>query len=244
MRSWRKWQQATSWLSPELLTIPLDTVRQWMSDTADLAVYGFAIEEVYRLQEHVLDEAGERLLSLSSRLSGAPNDAYQALSTADAKFPEVSLSTGETVTASYGQYRAVLATSRKQADRRAVFLGHYGTFAENLNSYAALYHGVCERDWFHARARERIRRRSRRRSTATTFRERSSTRSIAVARNGTEPVRRYHRLRKRLARPRPLLSLRLLDPARRVGPQVPLRRRPRADRRIGRDARARTTRRA
>ncbi len=78
-------------------------------------MYRFAIEEVYRQQEHVLDEKGERLLSLSSRLSGAPHEAYQALSTADAKFPEVTLSTGEKVTMSYSQYRAVLATNRNQA---------------------------------------------------------------------------------------------------------------------------------
>src|SRR3990172_607805 len=32
-----RWQQATSWLSPELLAIPLDTVRQWLSAHADLA---------------------------------------------------------------------------------------------------------------------------------------------------------------------------------------------------------------
>ncbi len=123
-----RWQQATSWFSPELLTIPLDVVRGWMADTPALAVYQFAIEEVYRLQEHVLDERGERLLSLSARLSGAPGDAYLALSTADARFPDVTLSTGEAVTMSYGQYRAVLATNRHQPDRRAAFLGHYGTY--------------------------------------------------------------------------------------------------------------------
>ncbi len=27
-----RWQQATSWFSPELLAIPLDTVRRWMSE--------------------------------------------------------------------------------------------------------------------------------------------------------------------------------------------------------------------
>jgi len=81
----------------------------------------------------VLDEKGERLLSFSSRLSSAPHDAYQALSTADAKFPEVTLSTGEKVTMSYGQYRAVLATNRSQIDRRASFLAHYGTYAQSLN---------------------------------------------------------------------------------------------------------------
>ena len=116
-----RWQQATSWFSPELLTIPLATVREWMDADTDLALYRFAIEEVYRLQEHVLDEPGERLLSLAARVTSAPNEAYGALSTSDAKFPDVTLSTGETVKMSYGQYRAVLAGNRNQADRRSRF---------------------------------------------------------------------------------------------------------------------------
>src|SRR5262245_7524932 len=129
-----RWQQATSWFSPELLTIPLETVRGWMASNAELAVYRFVLEEVYRLQEHVLDERGEQLLSLSTQLSSAPNEAYLALSTADAKFPDVTLSTGERVTMSYGQYRAVLATNRNQADRREAFLAHYGTYQASLNT--------------------------------------------------------------------------------------------------------------
>jgi oligoendopeptidase F len=191
-----KWQQATSWFSPELLAIPLETVRSWMSGSPELATYRFAIEEVYRQQEHVLDEAGERLLSLSTRLSSAPHEAYSALSTADAKFPQVTLSTGETVTMSYGQYRAVLATNRSQADRRAAFLAHYGTYATSLNTYATLYHAVCQRDWFHARSR----------GYATTLDAALHGNDIpravvetliAATRAGAEPLRRYHRLRRR-----------------------------------------------
>jgi oligoendopeptidase F len=191
-----RWQEATSWFSPELLTIPIETVRAWMARSEELAVYRFAIEEVYRLQEHVLNEQGERLMSLSTRLSSAPNEAYLALSTADAKFPEITLSTGERVTMSYGQYRAVLATSRQQADRRDAFLAHYGTYASSLNTYATLYHSVCQRDWFHARAR----------GYPTTLdaalHGNNIPRSvvdnlIATTRAGVEPLRRYHRLRRK-----------------------------------------------
>jgi oligoendopeptidase F len=191
-----RWQEATSWVSPEILTIPIETVRGWLAANADLAVYRFAIEEVYRQQEHVLDEKGERLLSLSSRLSSAPHEVYQALSIADAKFPEVTLSTGETVTMTYGQYRAVLSTNRSQADRRLAFLGHYGTFATNINTYAGLLHGVCQRDWFHARSRD----------YQTTLDAALHTNNIprsvvdnliAATRAGVEPLRRYHRLRRR-----------------------------------------------
>jgi oligoendopeptidase F len=191
-----RWQQATSWLSPEILTIPLATVREWMRAHGALALYRFALEEIYRLQEHVLDEKGEQLLSLSNRLSSAPNEAYQALSTADAKFPTVTLSTGEQVTLSYGQYRAVLAVNRNQADRRTAFLGHYGTYQASLNTYATLYHGICQRDWFHARARGY-------KTTldaalhANNIPREVVENLIATTRAGVEPLRRYHRLRRR-----------------------------------------------
>jgi len=191
-----RWQQATSWLNPELLSIPAATVQQWLAADHDLALYRFAIEEVFRQQEHVLDERGERLLSLSARLSGSPDDAYMALSAADVKFPQATLSTGETVTLSHGQYRAILTTARNQADRRAALHGHYGTYAAHLNTYAALYHGVCQRDWFHARAR----------GYATTLDAALHANNIpravvdnliATTRAGVEPLRRYHRLRRR-----------------------------------------------
>jgi oligoendopeptidase F len=191
-----RWSQVTSWFSPELLTIPLATVREWMDGNPDLALYRFAIEEVYRLQEHVLDEPGERLLSLAARIASAPHEAYGALSTSDAKFPDVTLSTGETVKMSYGQYRAVLAANRNQADRRAAFLGHYGTYANNINTYASIYHSVCQRDWFQARAR----------GYASSLEAALHGNAIpvavvenliAAARAGAEPMRRYHRLRRK-----------------------------------------------
>ena len=147
--------QASSWFNPELLRIPLETVRGWLDASPDLAPYRFAIEDLYRQQRHVLDDGGERLMSLSSRLAGAPNDAYSALSTADAKFSEVTLSTGETITMSYPQYRRVLATSRNQADRRRAFESLHEVYRANLNTYATLYGSVCQRDWFQARARAR-----------------------------------------------------------------------------------------
>jgi oligoendopeptidase F len=191
-----RWQEATSWFSPELLSIPLETVRGWMNATPELAVYRFAIEEVYRLQEHVLNEQGERLMSLSARLSSAPNEAYLALSTADARFPEITLTTGEKVTMSYGQYRAVLATNRSQADRRHAFLAHYGTYANSLNTYATLYHGVCQRDWFHARSR------GYQTTLDAALHGNNIPRSvvdnlISTTRAGVEPLRRYHRIRRR-----------------------------------------------
>ena len=86
-------QQASSWFNPELLAIPLETVRGWMDASDELAVYRFAIESLFHEQEHVLDEQGERLLSFAGRFNSVPYDSYAALTTADMKFPSITLST-------------------------------------------------------------------------------------------------------------------------------------------------------
>ncbi len=192
-----RWKEASAWFNPELLAIPLQTVRAWMDANADLRVYRFAVEDLYRQQEHVLDEKGERLMSLSSRVSGAPNDAYWSLSTADATFPTITLSTGRDVTVSYGQYRAILATERNQADRELAFRALHDTYRSSVNTYASLYNGVCQRDWFQARAR----------GYATTLDAALHGDNIPTSvvenliettRAGVEALRRYHKLRRRV----------------------------------------------
>ncbi len=189
--------QASSWFDPELLAIPLDSVRGWMEANSDLAVYRFAIEDLYRQQEHVLDDKGERLLSLSSRFSSSPNDAYAALSTADIKHPTIALPSGAEATLTYGQYRAILATNRSQADRAAAFRAFHAIYQASVNTYASLYSAVLQRDWFYAQAR----------AYPTTLDAALHGNNIPTAvvtnlieetKAGTEPLRRYHRLRRRV----------------------------------------------
>lgn len=191
-----RWQQASAWFNPELLRLPLATVREWMAESPALAVYRFAIEKVFRQHEHVLDERGEHILSLAGRLGSLPHDAYAALSTADARFPSITLSTGETAEVSYAQYRKLLATCRSQADRRRAYEALYDTYAATLNTYAALYNGVMQREWFEARAR----------GYRTTLEAALFANAIPPSvvehliqetKHGVGPFRRYHRLRKR-----------------------------------------------
>src|SRR6266850_8032005 len=91
-------QQASSWFNPELLAIPLETVRVWLDANPDLAVYRFAIESLFHEQEHVLDEQGERLMSFAGRFNSVPYDSYAALTTADVKYPSITLASGSKVT--------------------------------------------------------------------------------------------------------------------------------------------------
>jgi len=192
-----KQAEASSWFEPELLEIPLDQLRRWLAESAELAVYRFALEEVYRQQEHVLDRQGERLLSLLARARRTPQEAYAALSTADMRWPELELSDGDVVTLSYGEYQAILATRRAAEDRAAAWKALYGCFEANINTYAALYNGICQRDWFFAQARGYP-------STLHAALHPNNVppkvveNLIAATRAGVAPLRRYHQLRKRV----------------------------------------------
>ncbi|MEP7306090.1 MAG: oligoendopeptidase F [Acidobacteriota bacterium] len=188
--------QASAWFDPELLSVPIDEARRWLAADASLAVYRFAIEDLYRQQEHVLDDKGERLLSLATRFESTPNDAYAALSTADARFPKI-VSNGAEVTLTYGQYRAILSTNRSQADRALAFTEFHKLYEANANTYASLYNGVLQRDWFVAQARGY--------RTALDMALHGNNIPTSVVENliettkqGTEPLQRYHRLRKRV----------------------------------------------
>jgi oligoendopeptidase F len=188
--------QTSAWFEPELLRVPLERVQEWMAASPELAVYRFAIEDLYRQQEHVLDDKGEQLLSLSSRFSSSPNDAYAALSIADVKHPTIKLSNGVETTLTYGQYRAILATNRHQADRAASFREFHKIYENTVNTYATLYNGVLQRDLFYSRARGYP-------STLESALHGNNIPTavvenlIAETKAGTEPLRRYHRLRKR-----------------------------------------------
>src|SRR5918999_383857 len=122
-------------------------------------------------------------------------DVHSMLANADIKHPVITLHDGTKATLTYGQYNALLQTNRHQADRSAAFHAFHETFAANANTYAAVYNGVLQRDWFIAQARQF-------KSTLDAALHGNDIppavveNLVATAKAGTEPLRRYHRLRK------------------------------------------------
>ncbi len=190
-------RQATAWYTPELLRIPEETMQGWLDETPELAPYRFGIEESYRMQQHVLDEDGERLLAYASTFNGTPSQTYTMLADADVKFPTVTLSDGTEVVASHANYSQGLHSLRLQADREALFKAHFTVYDGSPNTFAAIYNGVLQKDWFTARSRR----------YASTLEHKLDDDNIppsvvenliATARDGSGPLQRYHQLRKRV----------------------------------------------
>ena len=187
--------QATAWYTPELLSIPEETMRVWLDETPELAPYRFGIEESYRMQCHVLDEDGERLLAFAATFNGTPAHTYSMLADADIDFPTVTLGDGREMVASHANYSLGLYSLRAQSDREKLFKAHFSVYDGYPNTYAAIYNGVLQKDWFTARSRRYD-------STIEAKLDDDNIPAAVVenlidtAQNGGGPLQRYQRLRK------------------------------------------------
>src|SRR5262249_34762338 len=82
-------------------------------------------------------------------------------------------------------------------DRAEAFGAYHMLFTTNVNTYASLYNGVLQRDWFHSQARGY-------RSTLEAALHGNNIPTAVVenliesTKTGTEPLRRYPRLRQRV----------------------------------------------
>ena len=188
---------ATSWINPEMLEIPWATMEKWLDGNKEFEPYRFGIENLYRLQSHVLDADKEKLLSYFSRFNSTPNDIYKKLSIADIDYPTVTLSTGEQIKATNGNYYRILSNSRNQEDRKTIFEAHYNTFKQNQNTYAAIYNSSCQSDWATAQARNY--------SSCLESALEGNNIPVTVYENlvntvraNTEPLKKYNLLRKKI----------------------------------------------
>lgn len=192
-----KFDAATSWFAPELLQLKQSDVEGWISATPKLAPYTFPIIDLFRRQAHVLDEKGERLLALAGPLSAAPGSTYSELSTSDIRFPTITTSEGKEVKLTPASYSALLEGTDNQADRAKAAEAHLGTYGATINTYAAIYNGILQRDWFGAQARNFP-------NTLEAALEGDAIpvevveTLIKVAKEGVEPLRRYVKLRMKL----------------------------------------------
>jgi len=191
-----KFGTAMAWFNPEMLEIPWETMEQWLQDTPELEPYAFGITDLYRQQLHVLSEESEQLLSYYNRALGSPAQIYNELSTSDIEYPEVTLSTGETVTMTPGQYYSILSTNRNQEDRRKAFEAFYGVYHAKANTYASIYDGILQGQWAATQARKYD-------SSLQAALDGNAIPTevyenlVEMVRQGAEPVHRYIALRKK-----------------------------------------------
>ena len=149
-----KLNQGTAFEAPELLAIGKKTIDSFITRDESLTEYTFSIEKLFRSQEHVLDQKSEEILANYTSLSGQGNELYSALSVADKVDKEVTLSSGEKVVITSGNYRSYLADLESPEDRKTVFEAIFSQYKDHKNAYAQIYNTILQRDIANMRNRK------------------------------------------------------------------------------------------
>ena len=142
---------ALSFVDPEILSIPEDTLRAWMEDPL-LSEYRHILEDTDRMRAHTLDAAQERLLSLLTDAAGTPDNVFTMLESVDITFPDVTGEDGEKTALTHGTY-GLFRESRNREVRRESFEVYHGEFKKYINTLAAMYAGQVKFDTYYAQVR-------------------------------------------------------------------------------------------
>lgn len=142
---------ALAFVDPEILTIPQETLDQWLEDPM-LAEYRHILEDTARLRDHTLSYEQEKLLSQLSDAAGTPDNVFTMLESVDMTFPDITGEDGEKAPLTHGTY-GLYRDSKNRAVRQEAFEVYHGEFQRYINTFAAMYAGQVKLDTFYADVR-------------------------------------------------------------------------------------------
>ena len=133
-----------SWVNPELIENK-ENIEKWIQKK-EFSDYRFGLENLFRLQSHVLDEDKSKLLSYYSSYFSAPRSIYSEITVTDVDWPLIKLNNGEKIQATAANYSKVVSTNRNQEDRKLIFENYYGVFEKRKNTIAAIYNSILQKN--------------------------------------------------------------------------------------------------
>lgn len=142
----------TAFAEPEILSADQARIEGFIKSDPELAPYKMGLDNLFRLKKHSLSEPEERLMALSSLVTGVSSEVYNTYSNAEMPSPEVTLSNGEKIAvtqAAYNRYRA----SSNRADRELVFKAFWDNWEKYKGTYGEMLYGTVKKDVFYSRAR-------------------------------------------------------------------------------------------
>jgi len=144
---------ATSWVVPEILSIPRDTVETFIRETEGLEVYAHHLDEIIRMQEHTLTPSEEELLALSLEAMAGPSNVFSMFNDADIRFGTITGEDGGEIEVTKGRY-IQLQESHDRRVREDAYRALYSQYGTWKNTLSAMLSGQVKKEMFFARARK------------------------------------------------------------------------------------------
>jgi len=146
------WDQATSWLSPEILALGESRINQFLQQQPELAKFEFMLNDILRNAPHTLDENTEAILAQAGLILSAPGQIYENFANADIPWPSVTLSEGNEVELSQAGYSRWRGAANRN-DRKLVFDTFWATWQQYADGLGATLAAETQANVFQARAR-------------------------------------------------------------------------------------------
>jgi oligoendopeptidase F len=143
---------AASFAVPEMLTIGLPKLREWVTSTPRLSHLGHYFDRLERLQKRIRSAEVEELLTQVSDPLATALTAHSVLANTDLKFAPAVGTDGELHEVAQGTIAALL-TSPDREVRRTAFESYADQHLAMQHAMAASLAGGVKRDVFFARAR-------------------------------------------------------------------------------------------
>lgn len=146
-----RYQQASSFINPELMDIPEATMRDFLNDP-ELEFFKYHIEKQLRFREHTLSAKEEALLAASSEMARTPQNVFGMLDNTDLNLGQIEDAEKRTVQITHGNFQSLLQNYDRRI-RRETFESVYKSYEQHQYTFTALLDGSLKKDMFYARAR-------------------------------------------------------------------------------------------
>lgn len=152
MMAYTKMQSEISFMDPELLSIPEETLKSWIS-LPEFKDYKIYVEKLLHFNKYTLSEKEERILSLQAQPAETAYNAFSVLENVDLnkQFGSVNVN-GEEMPLTQTTFTTLLKNQDRKV-REATYKQFYKKFEDFQNVISALYAGNVNQDVFRVRAR-------------------------------------------------------------------------------------------
>jgi oligoendopeptidase F len=143
---------ACSFVEPELLSIPDDTIEKFYQENPKLLTYKRYMDDIRRKKGHILSKEEERILAAAGELGCAPGDIYGLLNNADMTFASVTDIEGNRLPVTHASFIPLMSNYDRNV-RKDAFDSLYKTYDQHKNTSAAMLSAQMKQLNFFAKMR-------------------------------------------------------------------------------------------
>lgn len=147
-----KASEYSSFIVPEILSIPEETLDDFMKADNGISHFRRALEMILDKRRHTLSGEMEELLAQSYDATQGASQIFTMFNNADVKFPVITGENGEGIQITHGNYISLMENKDRRI-RKDAFEGLYSVYAQYSNTLAAAFSSNVKQAVFYAKAK-------------------------------------------------------------------------------------------